>query len=177
MKKSLAFLLLLCILSIASVNAQEDVLTAETTVQTKAYIYITIIDPVPELHNLTITSPVYPYSKVECKAEVIDNLPESVKLNYRWYVNGEFVSEAESLSDREVALEPGQEVRCEVIAYDSIGQASNIVTANTNVQKLTVFGVTSYAVKNLNKTGTGFFAVLIPFIFISMGISLRKRIR
>lgn len=145
-------------------------------VQTRGYVYLTIIDPMPEIRNLTITSPAYPYSRVECKADIIDNLPESVKLNYRWYVDDEFVSEAGFLSGNEAALESGQEVRCEVIAYDSIGQASNIATASTTVQKITVFGITAYAVKNLRDSpAAGSFAVLISLAFISIGISLRRR--
>ncbi len=172
-KSGIATALFMFLLSIVILmqfaNAQNE--------QTKGYIYLTIIDPLPEIKNLTITSPAYPYSRVECNTDVYDNIPESVKLDYKWYVDGEFVSEAEFLSGNEAALEPGQEVRCEVIAYDSIGQASNIATASTTIQKITVLGITSYAVKNLNKTGAGFLTILISLAFISVGISLRKGMR
>ncbi len=165
------FMLLLSIaISMQFANAQD--------VQTRGYVYLTIIDPAPEIRNLAITNPTYPYSRVECRADIIDNLPESVRLNYMWYVDGEFVSEAELLSGNEAALEPGQEVRCELIAYDSIGQASNIATAGTTVQRITVLGITAYAVRNLRDSPvTGSFAVLISLAFISIGISLRRRMK
>lgn len=145
------------------------------TAETKGYIYLTIIDPAPQIKNLTITEPIYPFSKIECNAEVIDNDPANVRLEYKWYVNENLFSEADYLSGSEVQLEAGQEVRCDVVAYDSREQASEIASAKTIVQKLSVFGITTYAIKNLNDTGKGIFSVLLLLLLISIGTSLRRK--
>lgn len=145
--------------------------TAENeTFQTKGYIYLTINNPVPELTSLEITSPVYPYSRISCMAEFTDNAPETVRLKYRWYADGILISEEESVS----GIQAGKEVRCEATAYDSIGQPSNTLTANTTVQQLNVFGITAYAARNLEGGNLLTGAAIISLISLAIILARKK---
>ena len=135
---------------------------AEAETQNIAYVYLDITNPVPRIENISITSPAYSFSRIECEVEIIDNNPDSVRLSYEWEVDGKLVSKEDSVP----GIEPGKEVTCRVEAYDSAGQGSNELKASAVISEINVFGITGNAVKNIGTSGNSLSLIILSLLLL-----------
>ena len=132
--------------------------------QLQAHVFVTVINPAPSLENVSITSPAYSSSVIQCTADVLDNNPASVALRYTWKVNNELISH-----DAEISGAPaGSEVICEITAVDAAGQESLTFSNHTVIQSFSVFGITAAAIGIHGASSS----VLAPALFLIVALAL-----
>ena len=105
-------------------------LVSGATSKAYATVSITVINPPPEITDVSFSSDVVEGKEVGCEAEFFDNIPETVVLEKEWYVNDEFVFVGESFS----GFFEGDIVECLVTATDGYGSVSNQVGFSIEVK-------------------------------------------
>ena len=119
--RKFALLLILLIVSQISLAA---------TVQ-YANISVTVLNRPPEIMSITILpEEAYYDSVLECVAEVSDEVPEKVSLEYRWHKNGELLGEeGKKLKD----VKDNDEIRCEATPIDMHGEKGEMKSAEIKI--------------------------------------------
>ncbi|MFH1770753.1 MAG: hypothetical protein ABH828_04305 [archaeon] len=118
-------MLLLLLLFLLSIS-----IASGTTSVAYATVNITVINPPPEIIDVSFSSEVLEGKTVGCEVEFFDNIPETVSLKKEWYVNDEFIFVGEEFS----SFVEGDIVECMVTATDQYGSKSNQVGFAMKVQ-------------------------------------------
>ncbi|OGM02951.1 hypothetical protein A3K72_01775 [Candidatus Woesearchaeota archaeon RBG_13_36_6] len=127
MKKSMVLLVILFLISLSSVQAENEVVTA------KGYVTINIINQPPRLISLFLAPEVaYEDSVLECNPEIIDEALDKVKVDYKWYRNGALLdTKKQTLS----GFEEEDYITCEATPIDAANLKGNTLTKTIQIKK------------------------------------------
>ena len=126
MKRTL-FILFIFVLLISSVFADTSDL---------GKVRIEILNRPPQVKDIDfVNKQVYPDSELKCNAEIIDEVPSSVELDYNWYRNGKLMNiDYSSIK----GFNPGEKITCEITPVDKSGLKGNSKKISVTVKKTPV---------------------------------------
>ena len=126
MKKRAIIIILVFVLLVQIVNAQ-------TKATAKGYVSITIINNPPQITSISFSPEIaYQDSIIECNPTIIDEVPDEVKVEYKWYKNSIMLdANTKTIS----GFEEDDYITCEATPIDVANQKGNTLTKTIQIQK------------------------------------------
>lgn len=101
-------------------------------VQDTAIVTINIINQPPRITALSFSPiPAYEDSVLECKPDIVDEAPDNVEVEYKWYNNGVYFADAKKVD----GFEEDDQLTCVAKPVDSLGLEGETVVRTIRIQK------------------------------------------